>query len=504
MKSFEAFHFKKNFGAVAALRDAGFRFAGPKICGLVGANGSGKTTFARICAGLIRRDAGEFKIDGSPVEISSPRDARRLGIVLAHQNLSLIPDLTVWENIILGHEERKSRFFLDNRRAREISAEILNDLIPGELDLEAKVIDLSPAQKQMVEIAKALSRKPKMLILDEPTAALEYYHVEQLFKKIKSLKADGVSVIFISHRLWEITRLCDLVIAFRNGETAGTIDFETQPREEKLIVPLVAGEDGCVVDFEKKEPADLDRTETVLALDKVSHRKRLRDISFSIRAGEVLGVGGLHGQGQEELIMLLAGSLQPTGGKITLGEERYGPKHPRDAIRSAVYLVPGDRLEEGLFTGHSIFDNVIYPRFCLKGTGIVHKFKELMALTDRIISKTEIKTPHARNIVSNLSGGNQQKVVFGRWLQFTPRVLLLNDPAKGIDIQAKDTLYRLVQELARQGTAVILYASSNEELICNCDRVLIMFEGRIADEIGHADLSDEVLIKSSLRVKAAS
>ncbi|MCG8375960.1 MAG: sugar ABC transporter ATP-binding protein, partial [Chlorobiales bacterium] len=426
--------------------------------------------------------------------------ARRFGIVLAHQNLSLIPDLTVWENILLGHEERQGRFFLDNKKAREVSARILDDLIPGDLAIDEKVADLSPAQKQMVEIAKALSQKPKMLILDEPTAALEYYHVEQLFKKVEELKKEGVSVIFISHRLWEITRMCDLVIAFRNGETVGTVDFENQPRDEKLIVPLVASEDGCVVDFEKKELADLDQAEPILSLEDVSYRKRLHDISFSVKKGEVLGIGGLHGQGQEELVMLLAGSLQPTKGRLVLSGRQHRAKHPKHAIRDGIYLVPGDRLEEGLFTCHGILDNVVFPRFCLRGTGVIHRLKELIEITRRIIFKSEIKTPHHRNLVSNLSGGNQQKVVFGRWLQFTPRVLLLNDPAKGIDIQAKDTLYRLVQELAAQGTSVILYASSNEELICNCDRVLIMFEGRIADEIPHADLSDEVLIKSSLRV----
>jgi ribose transport system ATP-binding protein len=503
MESFEAHHFRKSFGAVNALREANFSFKGPKVCGLVGANGSGKTTFARLCAGLIRKDAGEFVIDGQPATINSPEDAQNYGIVLAHQNLSLIPDLTVWENISLGHERRIKKIFLNNRYAKDVANEMLNDLVGREISIDAKVSSLSPAQKQMVEIAKALSRSPNMLILDEPTAALEYHHVEQLFKKVQELKGTGVSIIFISHRLWEITRICDIVFAFRNGETVGEIDFETQPRDEKLIVPMVAGEEDYTADFDRKEKRELSDSQIVLELQHVKYRSILNDINFSLKKGEVLGIGGLHGQGQEELIMLIAGELSSSKGQIRLEDKPFRAKHPKDAIRNGIYLVPGDRLEEGLLIDHDIFANVIFPRFCLKDEGTILNFKKLEDITDNIIEKTELRPADRKMIVNNLSGGNQQKVVFGRWLQFLPKILLLNDPAKGIDIQAKDTLYRLVHELADQGTAVILYASSNEELIGNCNRVLIMFEGEIADEILYDDLTDEKLIKSSLRVEVA-
>lgn len=503
MESFEAHHFSKSFGAVTALSDANFRFKAPKVCGLVGANGSGKTTFARLCAGLVKKDAGQFIIDGRKADINSPADARNYGIVLAHQNLSLIPDLTVWENISLGHEKRTQKFFLNNKHAKNIAGEILNDLVAGEISIDVKLASLSPAQKQMVEIAKALSQNPKMLILDEPTAALEYYHVEQLFKKVEELKTNGVSIIFISHRLWEITRICDIVIAFRNGETVGEVNFECQPRNEKLIVPLVAGEDANTIDLERKRQKGPTASERVIELQNVNYRAILKDINFSVKKGEVLGIGGLHGQGQEELIMILAGDLHTSRGRILLEGRPFKAKHPKDAILKGIYLVPGDRLEEGLLTLHDIFENVIFPRFCLKEDGLILNYKKLSGITVDIIQKTGLRPPNRKMIVNNLSGGNQQKVVFGRWLQFLPKVLLLNDPAKGIDIQAKDTLYRLVHDLADRGTAVILYASSNEELIDNCDRVLIMFEGEIANEIGQDDLTDENLVKSSLRVEIA-
>jgi ribose transport system ATP-binding protein len=504
MISFEGRHIGKRFEGVVALRDANFRIDGNMVCGLVGANGSGKTTFARICAGLIPRDSGELLVSGRPVDIRSPRDARALGIVLAHQNLSLVPDLTVWQNICLGHERRVGWLFRNDRHARDSAAAILEDLIPGEIALDARVADLHPAHKQMVEIAKALAQNPQMLILDEPTAALQYSHVEQLFRKILDLKSRGVSIIFVSHRLWEITRICDLVFAFRNGETVGSVDFGRDARNEDLIVPLVTGENVASVDVDKKACRDFSDAPVALSLAGVSAGTKLRDITLTVKGGEVVGIGGLQGQGQDELILTLAGAARVRSGRIAVDGETVHLRHPRHAMRRGVYLVPGDRVRDGLFIEHSIFTNIVFPRIALGKTGFALRFRELFAVADRIIEKAGLVPPRRRMPVRNLSGGNQQKVVFGRWLQFAPRVLLLNDPAKGIDILAKNQLYALVHELARAGTSVILYASSNEELISNCDRVLIMFEGRIAEEIGYDAICDQKLITSALRVGGAN
>jgi len=504
MVSFEGRHIGKRFAGVVALQDANFRIEGDKICGLVGANGSGKTTFARICAGLILRDSGELLIDGQRAVINSPQDARGLGIVLAHQNLSLVPDLTVWQNICLGHERRVGRLFLDDRRARASAAAILEELVPGEIGLEAKVASLDPAHQQLVEIAKALSQEPRLLILDEPTASLSYNHVEQLFRKILDLKRKGVSIIFVSHRLWEITRICDLVFAFRNGETVGQVDFEREARSEQLIVPLVTGENIESIDVEKKACRDLSDAPAALRLSGVSAGEKLQQISLVVKRGEVVGIGGLQGQGQEELIMLLAGAARPRSGKLLLDGQELHLRHPRQALRKGIYLVPGDRVRDGLFVNHSVFNNVIFPRIPLRLTGLFLRFPALFAITEQIIAKAGLVPPRRRLPVKNLSGGNQQKVVFGRWLQFAPKVLLLNDPAKGIDILAKDQLYKLVHELAQAGTTVVLYSSSNEELISNCDRVLVMFEGRIAEEIGYESICDQKLITSALRVGGES
>ena len=499
MKSFEAKNVGKRFEGVVALKSANFKIEGSKICGLVGANGSGKTTFARICAGLVKSDQGEIFVNGEKVEIHNPFDAKRFGIVLVHQNLSLIPDLSVWENINLGHEKRSKGIFFDNKHAKKQAQKTLDDLSPGEISINDKVGNLAPGHMQIVEIAKALSQNPKLLILDEPTAALEFFQVERLFKKVQELKEKNISVIFISHRLWEITKLCDIVYAFRNGETVGEIDFSTQPRDENLIVPLVIGVNKQI-DHLKKEKRDLDSQKEVLRLENISFLNKLSDINLHVKRGEVLGLGGLNGQGQEELLMLLSGVLRPTEGKMYLEDKEIKLKHPVDAIRNGIFLVPGDRQKDGLFMTHTIFNNVVYPRFSQRKERFLLDFKGLYKDTDDIIGKVSLVPAIKELLVGNLSGGNQQKVVFGRWLQFASKVLLLNDPAKGIDIQAKNDLYRLVRELSHEGTTVILYASSNEELINNCDRVLIMFEGRFVEDICHEEICDEKLIKSSLRV----
>ena len=500
MRSFEAENVSKRFEGIIALKGANFKVEGSKICGLVGANGSGKTTFAKICAGLVKADYGQILVDGEIVKINNTFDSKKLGVVLVHQNLSLIPDLSVWENINLGHEKRSNNIFFDNKYSKKQAKEILSDLDPDEISIDEKVLNLLPGQMQIVEIAKALSQNPKLLILDESTAALEYHQVERLFKKIRELKERNVSVIFISHRLWEITKLCDVVYVFRNGETVGEIDFSDKPRNEDLIIPLVIGANHGIIS-NKKDKKDISKSNTVLELKNVSFLNKVSNINLTIKRGEILGIAGLNGQGQEELLMLLSGLLNPTNGKMYYEGEEIRFKHPVNAIRRGIFLVPGDRQKDGLFMNHTIFDNVIFPRFCHKKEPFILNFKRLYQKTDNIISKVSIVPALKSLLVENLSGGNQQKVVFGRWLQFFTKLLLLNDPAKGIDIQTKNDLYKLVRDLTYEGTSVVLYASSNEELIDNCDRILIMFEGKFVEEIYHEEISDEKLIKSTLRIE---
>ncbi len=501
MEIFEAIDIKKRYEGVIALKGVSLKFDGPKICGLVGANGSGKTTFAKICCGLVNKDEGELKIDGKHVNINTPLDAKNYGIVLAHQNLSLIPDLTVWENIDLGHEVRKGKFFLNKNRSRTVAFNFLEELSGNGISIDSKVTNLSPSNKQIVEIVKALSQNPRLLILDEPTAALEYFQVERLFKKIQELKRAGISVIFISHRMQEILNICDIVFAFRNGELAGVVDFSKQARDESVIIPLVTGKESYKLNNVKSCKRDFSDKEIVLELKDVNLKTKLKNINLSLHKGEILGIGGLQGQGQDYLTMVISGAIPISSGKIYIDDKEVKFKQPLDAIKRGIYLIPGERTTEGLFMDRNVFDNLIYPRLSLAKDKFVLNFKNLYKLTDSIIKKTLLENKKKEMIVSNLSGGNQQKVVFGRWLQFSPKVLVLNDPAKGVDIQARNDLYNVVKELSLQGTSVILYSTSNEELISNCDRVLILFEGEIVDELMHENICHENLISSYLRVK---
>ncbi len=504
MESFDASRVCKNFVGVSALRDAFLRVRRYEVCGLVGANGSGKSTFAKICTGVLRADKCDFKIDGAPTRIENTADAEKLGISLVHQNLSLVPDLTVWENIVLGKEDSGGVVFQRRKRDRERAAAALRELAQGGFRLDDKVGSLSPGQKMIIEIAKALSRSPHLLILDEPTAPLEYKQVDQLFSKIEDLRQKGVLIVFISHRIWEVTRICSNVFAFRNGETVGELDFSRDPRSERMLLPLIVGEEGLESSFEKKKVnTSLSAAGVAVRVENISTRSRLRNISFEAKRGEILGIAGLHGQGQEDLIQVLAGAVQPSGGRLYLEGEPFTGRGINNAIRHGIFLVPGERQRDGLFMENDVFFNTVLPRFPLRHDRVFPNFRELGSITDSVVGMISLIPPNRRIVVSNLSGGNQQKVVFGKWLQFAPKVLLLDDPAKGVDIGAMRYLYDLVRALAEKGTTIILYASTNEELVSHCDRVLVMFEGGIVQELEGDHLTDQNIVKHSLRFDSA-
>ncbi len=501
----EAAHIRKTFAGVKALSDASFALRPGEICGLVGANGSGKTTFARIVSGLLVPDSGQLRLYDQPVNLRSRVDAERYRMAMVHQNLSLVPEMTVWENISLGREQTGAAGLLDNRAAVR-QAERAMATITARVPVAERVKNISPDEKQQVEIAKALAKGPRILILDEPTASLDFHQVESLFAAVRALKASGVSIVFISHRLWEVAKICDRLVAFRNGETVGELDFATQARDQDLIIPLITGEEAR----ERVRHGSAPRAEALarstaapaLELRHVTMDDgRLRDVSLTLRRGELLGLGGLQGQGQEEILMILAGYLKGYRGETLTGGKPVALRSTRQAIRRGIALIPGDRHREGLFLEHTVLANLRYPSVSMHRGSFFLPMRRYQKLAAEAIDTVSLVPPDPRLVVAQLSGGNQQKVVVAKWLALAPGVLLLNDPTKGVDVGTRQNLYALISRLTEQGTSVLLYASDNEELIDYCDRVLIVFEGKIVKELAAAEVSEEKLVVSSLNVE---
>ncbi|MCL1895199.1 MAG: sugar ABC transporter ATP-binding protein [Clostridiales bacterium] len=497
MKYLEVRSVVKNFGGIQALTDGNLSCDRGTVCGLLGANGSGKSTLSNIIAGLVKPNGGEIFIDGKPAKIHNSKDAQRNGIAMVHQNLSLIPELTVWENISLGHEALSKGRALDNRKSQAKATEMVEKLCP-EVSIFEKIKALSPAQKQLVEIAKAVSHPDiRILIMDEPTAALELHQCERVFELVENIKAQGVAVIFISHRLWEVLRICDMIVVFRSGASVANIDFSEEERDEGKIVSLITGKEHGQIFARAKE--DKQGGETLMEIKGLTSGDRLKETNITLKAGEILGLGGLQGQGQEDLLMILSGLVAPDSGEVRLNGEAIRLNSTKEMIDRGVVLVPGDRHEEGLFLNHTVNFNLRYPSSAQDKSGPFVNLKKENSDSAQKIRDVSLIPPDGSIVVRSLSGGNQQKVVIGKWLGIASSVLLLSDPTKGVDVGARSEIYSIIADMAKQGIGVILYASDNGELMSVCDRILIMFEGSVVEEIVSADFAEERIIAASLR-----
>lgn len=497
----EATGIKKHFGGVIALQDGNLKCHQGKITGLLGANGSGKSTISKIICGVYSADSGDIQYNGRVVKFRNPYEAKKDGIAMVFQNLSLVADLTVWQNIVLGSETSQG-IFLDNKKAREISRDIVDELFPG-LDIERKVRELNPGELQIVEISKAIAEGSKLLILDEPTAALEQAQVKSLFKAMRQLAQRDVAMIFTSHRIWEVVEICDDIVVFRNGRDVGSLDFSVDEKDQSKIVSMITGEAQVVIN--KKSAREIVRKEdeeVVLSISNLNYGEIIKDISFDLKKGEILGIGGLAGQGQRELMLALAGTFSSVQGVASLKGKQIKLTKPSNAIRNSILLVPGDRQTEGLFLKHSVYTNMIFPRLGLAKQPLFTPDKRYRKECREIIDKLSIVTHTLDTVVGNLSGGNQQKVVVGKWLSFDTNVLLLADPAKGVDVRSKRDLYDFILGMVREKKmSVILYASDYEELIDYCDRLMIMYEGRIVAELEGESINEDTIIAKSMVVQ---
>ncbi len=487
----------KRYGGVRALDNASLSIAAGRIHAVLGENGAGKSTLIKILAGVVRPDAGRIELDGAEVQFDSPAAAARAGVVCIFQELSLVPDLSVADNIAIVNPPL--RFGLIDRRAqRRIAEGALKRAGAPDIHPLALVKDLPLSRRQMVEIAKALARNPRILILDEATSALTAADVAKVFVVLKRLRQEGLALIFISHRMGEIEELADDCTVFRNGSNVATYPAGSKSDDE--IVEMMIGREYSHVFPPKPAVAEVDGP-PLLEVRNLSWAGRLRGVSFRVRSGEVVGLGGLDGQGQRELLLALFGVLRGVSGEILVAGEPFAPKSP-NAAKSAggMALIPEDRKTEGLMLPMSVRENLSFAAFDRIGRfGVVDRRREA-SLVAEMTALLGIRAASPDMPAGALSGGNQQKVVIAKWLMANPRIILLNDPTRGIDVGTKQEIYQLLRRLADAGAAIVFYTTDYSELIGCCDRALVLYDGAIRRELVGDAITERALVASALAI----
>jgi ribose transport system ATP-binding protein len=482
----------KHYGGVAALSDANLDVNAGEVVALIGANGSGKSTLSKIINGVVVLDGGQLLLDGQPVRFSSPQAAKSLGISTVFQDLSLIPQMTVAENIWLAREPLMRGGMLDRKKIGE-QTDTLLELFAGtfksSLLPDAPVASLPPDEKQIIEILKAVSFDPRLLILDEATASLDSRQVERLFELVQRWKQAGKAIVFVSHRMEEILRIADRYDVLRNGVTVGAGAMKDVSARD--IVALMVGEESAQNVVQRRQTSGQNVAGQAAQLEVHDLRTdMLKGIDFTLHKGELLGIGGLRGQGQRDLLLALFGDMAYTG-TVNFAGELVRFKNPRQAMEKGVALVPGERAKEGLLFIRSILENLLLPSW--GDYGFPTRMNKARLSAGEVSASLSLKMAGLDEPVTGLSGGNAQKVVIGKWLLRKPRLLLLDDPTKGVDVGTKAEFYRLLAKLCSDGLSVLFYSSDDEELLGLCDRVLVMHDGVI-----RSDLADETLTKSNL------
>ena len=479
----------KRFSGVHALKSVNLELREGEVHALMGENGAGKSTLMKVLCGIHKRNAGEVILFGKPVDFSNIKESQEAGISIIHQELNMMNHLTVAQNIYIGREPMVNGIYIDDRKMEQ-EARKLFDKIGIDIDPSVKVGSLTVGKQQMVEIAKAVSHDSKILILDEPTAALTQTEVEELFKIMNDLKAKGIGMIYISHRMDEINRISDRITVMRDGEYVGTLNTADTTKDE--IVKMMVGR---VIYGDKKEQSTVsDDAEVVLEVKNLNRGKEIKDVSFKLRRGEILGFSGLMGAGRTEVARAIYGADKSDSGEIYINGKKVRNKTPEEAVKNGICYLSEDRKRYGLLLDKSIAENSVLSNLddYIKG-GWINDSK-IEEAAEKENAKLKTKTPSMKQLLKNLSGGNQQKVIIARWLLKNSDIFIFDEPTRGIDIGAKSEMYTLMEELAAQGKSIIMISSELSEIQRLSDRVVVMCEGRITGELDIADATQEKIM----------
>ncbi len=485
---------KKSFDGVVVLKGVDFEVARGEIHALAGGNGAGKSTLMKILQGVYSKDAGQIVINGREVELTSIHAAKAAGIGMVFQEFSLVPSLTVAQNIYLAAEPM-SRGLIDDRQAVRQARQVFADM-GVEVDPRARVSELSTAYWQLTEIAKALAQDAQVLIMDEPTASLARHETEALFELVDRLKARGIAIVYISHRMDEVYRIADRITILRDGNRLLT-ERLTDITPARIVEGIVGKELGAEMAYRDRGQAAFG--EVLLEAKNLIAPPRVNDVSFTLRAGEILGLAGLMGSGRTELARVLFGIDAPRSGEITIRGHRVNLSSPKRAISSGLALIPEDRREQGLVLDHSVRENLLLPLLKEVQNGILLNKAKGRSLSDDLIKRFTVKVAHPNRPVRLLSGGNQQKVVLAKWLGTDPDVLILDEPTAGVDIGTKSEILEMIRELADDGKGVIVISSEYPELLAVSDRILILRDGAVAAEVPRSDIADEEALQLAVQ-----
>lgn len=488
----------KSFPGVKALSNVELTLHAGEVLALVGENGAGKSTLMKILSGIYKKDEGSITFLGKEIEVLSPKHAQELGISIIHQELNLMKDLTVAQNIFIGREPKMANLFVRDKKLNQDTKELFERL-KIQLDPKTKVQHLSVAKQQMVEIAKALSFDAKIIVMDEPTTALTDAEIDALFEIIDDLRAKGVGIIYISHRMDELKRISDRVMIMRDGCYIDTL--EMQGIDMNYVIKLMVGRE---VYIESKPQTDSNREEKILEVRNVSTKSQLRNVSFDLHKGEILGFAGLMGAGRTEIARVIFGADKCTVGEIYLHGEQVKIKTPADAVKLGIGYLSEDRKQYGLLVNMDVKSNIVLPtiRNFQSQMGVINN-KKIKSISYDFIKRLNIKTPSVDQEIRLLSGGNQQKIVIAKWLYRNCDVLIFDEPTRGIDVGAKGEIYKLLDELASEGKAIIMISSELPEILRMSHRIMVMAEGEIRAVLNAEDATQELIMRYATNLKEA-